>query len=268
MIIRLLGTAAAEGVPALYSDTRVSDHARQHGGRDIRTRAAALIDGCVKIDLGPDTLLQVHRDQLDARDWCGLVFTHSHDDHFSPNEIQYFLYPFSSENAMPFPIYANQWIIDRIAADYPDWPMDLVVTRSFETTNLGPYAITPIHANHLIEEDSHNLIFERGGKKLLYGTDTGLWLEDTWNFLPGQKLDLLVIECTNGRIESDYFGHLGVPQVLEVVDRLHAIGALKPDAKIATTHHSHNGDMTYEELVETFAPHGIVAGYDGLEIEA
>ena len=49
----------------------------------MRTRAAALIDGCIKIDLGPDTLTQVHRDQLDARDWCGLVFTHGHDDHIA-----------------------------------------------------------------------------------------------------------------------------------------------------------------------------------------
>lgn len=266
MHIRLLGTGAAEGIPALYSDTRVSEHARKHGGRDVRTRCSALLDGCIKIDLGPDTLAQVQRDQLDARDWCGLVFTHSHDDHFTPSEIQYFLHPFSSEQHMPFPIYANESILGRIRAAYPEWPMELVRTKSFEVATLADYLVTPIHAYHLIEEDSHNLIFERGGKKLLYGTDTGIWREDTWSFLAGAQIDLLIIECTNGSIETEYFGHLGVKQVLEVIERMHKIGALRPDAKLVTTHHSHNGEMTYAELVAELEPRGIVAGYDGLEI--
>jgi len=265
MLIRLLGTGAAEAVPALFSDTRVSDYAREHGGRNVRTRAAALIDGCIKIDLGPDTIAQVHRDQLDARDWCGLVYTHGHDDHFSPSEIQYFLHPFSAEVHMPFPIFANETILGRIRTCYPEWPMELVATKSFESVTLADYTITPIHANHLLEEDSHNLIFERAGKKILYGTDTGIWLEDTWSFLPGANIDLFVVECTNGRITSDYFGHMGIPQVLSVMERMHKIGALAADAMVVTTHHSHNGEMTYEEIAEACEPHGIVAGYDGLE---
>lgn len=266
MHIRLLGTGAAEGIPALYSDTRVSEYARLHGGRDVRTRSAALIDGCLKIDLGPDTIAQVQRDHLDARDWCGLVFTHGHDDHFTPSEIQYFLHPFSSEVHMPFPIYANESILTKIRETYPEWPMELVVTRSFETVTLADYTITPVHAYHLLEEDSHNLIFERAGRKILYGTDTGIWQEDTWSFLQGVGIDLLVIECTSGRIDGDYFGHLSVAQMLSVVERMHSIGALKPTSQIVTTHHSHNGDMTHDELVMELSPHNILVGYDGLEL--
>ncbi len=266
MLIRLLGTGAAEGIPAFYSDTRVSCVARKEGGREVRTRASALIDGCVKIDLGPDTLAQIQRDRLDARDWCGLVYTHSHDDHFSPAEIQYFLHPFSSSEHMPFPIFANESILVRIREAYPDWPMELVTTRSFESVKLADYLVTPVHAYHLLEEDSHNLIFERGGDKLLYGTDTGVWRDDTWEFLSGAAIDLFVVECTNGKIESDYFGHMGIPLVLDALERMHHIGALKSDAKVVTTHHSHNGDMTYGELVTALEPHGIVVGYDGLEM--
>lgn len=266
MLIRLLGTGAAEGIPAMFSDTRVSCIARREGGREVRTRASALIDGCLKVDFGPDSLAQIHRDRLDARDWCGLIFTHSHDDHFSPSEIQYFLHPFSQCEHMPFPILANEAIVRRIRDAYPEWPMELVTTRSFETVHLVDYAITPIRANHLLEEDSHNLIFERAGERILYGTDTGIWGEETWKFLEGAAIDLLVLECTNGRESSDYFGHLGIPQMLDVLDRMRKVGALKPDATVVSTHHSHNGDMTYAELESDLAQHGIVAGYDGLEV--
>ena len=267
MKIRLLGTAAAEGIPAFYSDSRVSNHAREHGGRNVRSRAAALVDGCLKIDLGPDTLMQMHRDRLDARDWLAVLFTHSHDDHFTPSELQYGLHPFSHGEHMPFPIYANESIIRRISEMYPDWPMELVVTRSFQTTQIGPYNVTPIRANHLLEEDSHNLLIESGGKTLLYGTDTGWWQDASWEHLAGVKIDLLVIECTNGNTQSDYFGHMGIPDVLRVVERMNQIGAINGDTKLVSTHHSHNGNMTYDELVLALEPHGIVAGYDGLEVE-
>src|SRR5690606_11830913 len=86
MNIRLLGTGGADGVPALYSDSRVSLYAREHGGKDIRSRAAALIDGVLKIDLGPDTWSQLTREGLDARDWTALLFTRSDADHFAPDE--------------------------------------------------------------------------------------------------------------------------------------------------------------------------------------
>src|SRR5688572_27504452 len=107
MKVRLLGTGAAEGVPAFYSNTRVSDFARKHGGREIRSRAGALLDNHIKIDLGPDTLFQINRDRLDARAWSALFFTHSHEDHFAIEELQYGLYPFSEESALTFTVFGN-----------------------------------------------------------------------------------------------------------------------------------------------------------------
>jgi phosphoribosyl 1,2-cyclic phosphate phosphodiesterase len=268
MEIRLLGTGAAEGIPALYSGSRVSACARQFGGREVRTRSGALIDGHLKVDFPPDTLMQLHRDGLDARDWSAVFFTHSHDDHFAVDEIQYGLLPFSEEEALPFTIFGNSAVIARLEARYPGWPMDLQQTASFEPVAWGEYTITPIRARHMVgEEDAHNLIVEDGEKSFLYGTDTGRWTDETWAFLSPFRLDGIALECTSGRIHSDYEGHHDLQSFLATVDGLRAEGILKPGARVVSTHHSHNGDLTYAELAEALAPFGIEAGYDGMAFE-
>ena len=44
MKLTYLGTAAAEGVPALFCRCDFCRYARKAGGREIRTRAGALLD--------------------------------------------------------------------------------------------------------------------------------------------------------------------------------------------------------------------------------
>lgn len=264
MTIHLLGTGGADGIPAFYGDSRVSAYAREHRGKDLRTRAAALVDGCLKLDLGPDTWHQVTRDGLDARDWTAVLYTHSDADHFAVDELQYALFPFNDMEFVGFTIYANAVICRRILERYPDWPFELVMTESFRPIEHGGYVITPIHANHSLNEDAHNFIIDDGTKKLLYATDTGVWGDPTWQFLKGFVLDGLVIECSEGRNPTPYFGHLDIESCLGVIGRLRNEGILSASAKIITTHHADSGDCTHAELEEAFAPHDISVGYDGL----
>ncbi len=267
MEVLLLGTGAAEGIPAFYSNGRISQYARAHGGKDIRTRSGAIIDGNLKIDLPPDTLAQMHREGLDAQDWSALLFTHGDDDHFAARELQYALHPFSQMEYVGFTIFGNENICGVINQMYPGWPIEVVQTRSFHCFSHIGYTITPIAARHNHVEDCQNHIIERDGKTLLYATDTGVWHDDTWAFLGDYKLDLLVIECTEGFADEGYDGHLTLRECLFVVDRLRMNGVLKPGAPVVTTHHSHNGDATFGELQEALQPHGIDAGYDGYRIE-
>lgn len=267
MIVRLLGTGAADGIPAFFDANRVSAHARAVGGRELRTRAAALIDGQLKLDFGPDTFAQCLRDGLDPRDWVAVLYTHSDADHFTARELQYALYPFTDNHLAPFAIYANDIVARNIHDRYADWPFEVHVTKSFEPYTVGEYLVTPIKANHSRDEDCQNLIIDDGKVAVLYATDTGWWSDETWAFLNGMKLDALVIECTNGRCNCDYWGHLNVETCIATVTRLREMGTLPADAPVVTTHHSHEGDMTYEELVAALAPHGITAGFDGYELE-
>jgi phosphoribosyl 1,2-cyclic phosphate phosphodiesterase len=267
MIVRLMGTGGADGIPAFYGNDRVSQYARAHRGKDIRTRAAAVIDDTLKIDLGPDTYHQMVRDGLDPRAWSALLFTHSDADHFAPDELMYVLYPFVEEDYVQFTIYANEFICDRIQAKFPDWPFELVATHSFQTFSHGEYTITPVHAFHKPEEDAHNFVIQDGRTTFLYATDTGLWEEPTWNALAQHSIDGMVIECAEAFADSNYDGHLDAHEVLYVVNRMRSEGILREGAPVLTTHMSSRGDATHQELTDFFAPYGIEVGYDGQVLE-
>lgn len=267
MRIRLLGTGAADGIPGWFSDTEVSAHAREHGGKDVRTRSGALVDGHLKIDLSPDTSWQLQRDGLDARDWTGIVFTHSHDDHLAVDEIQYGLHPFNDHEYLPYTIYGNESVCARIEEHYPGWPIELVRTRSFEPFAHMDFEITPVRAHHGVDEDTQNLLIERDGRTLLYATDTGIWEEPTWSFLEGRTVHALVLECTEGVRSTHYAGHLDTDECIAVVRRLRVQGTLPHGAPVFTTHHSHLGGGTHAELEAVLGPEGVGVGYDGLEFD-
>lgn len=267
MILRILGSGSADGIPAFFSDDRVSEHARRFGGKDIRTRSGALVDGHIKIDLPPDTLHQLQRDGLRASDWTALVFTHSHDDHFSYAELQYAVHPFNDNLFAPFAIYGNAFVLSEISAYYPDWPFELHETRSFVPFRHAGYTITPVRAEHLEDEDAQNLLIDDGQRTLLYATDTGWWPEVTWNFLRDRHLDLLVLECTEAFAPTPYHGHLDARSFLKALERLRSQGTVDERTVVCTTHHSHSGEATHEELERFFGPHGVRVGFDGLELE-
>ncbi len=268
MVIHILGSGGADGIPALYSDTRVSRHARQFGGKDVRSRAAALVDGVIKIDFGPDTWSQITREGLDARDWIAVVYTHSDSDHFAIEELQYVLYPFNDYESAGFTIYGNNVISEAIRCRYPDWPFEVVTTRSFCPVQCCGYDVTPIKAKHgSPDEDTHNLIVQHGGKTLLYATDTGIWEEPTWAFLGEHKLDCLVLECTEAFATTAYNGHLDLAEFKSVLERLRKLGTVSGKTHVITTHHSHNGEATHEELVRELEPLGVTVGFDGLKVE-
>jgi len=44
MEIQYLGTAAAEGFPALFCDCETCKKARNTGGKDVRTRTQSIVD--------------------------------------------------------------------------------------------------------------------------------------------------------------------------------------------------------------------------------
>lgn len=261
-----MGTGAADGIPGLFSTSRVCEYARRVGGKEIRSRSSALVDGVVKIDFGPDTWAQVQALGLRPMDWQAILLTHSHDDHFTPSEFKYLFPPFAEE-VKPPTVYGNTKVCELLrraferASEIPLFPL-----RPFQKVTIGDYEITPIKAFHQEDEDSLNFIVRRE-KALLYAVDTGMYESETWEFLSVQKIDLLVIECTGGLNPCRYGMHLNAEQVVEMVERLRKTAALMLDSRVCTTHHGHTGDATHEELETFFAPYGIEVGYDGKIIE-
>ena len=82
-----LGTAAAEGWPAVFCRCKYCLEAQRLGGKNIRTRSQAIINDDLLIDLPPDTYLHKLAHNLDLTRVKYLLLTHCHMDHFYPQEL-------------------------------------------------------------------------------------------------------------------------------------------------------------------------------------
>ena len=67
MRIKYLGTAAAEGIPALFCNCDVCKKAREVGGKEFRTRSQAIIDRKLLIDFPADTLMHMQKYNIDIK---------------------------------------------------------------------------------------------------------------------------------------------------------------------------------------------------------
>lgn len=266
MELLLQGSGAADGIPALFADSEVSDYARQHGGPDRRSRSAALIDGHIRIDLGPDVWYQCASQNIRPSEWTSILFTHTHDDHFAIAELQLLLFPFCPETASPITLYGNEMAEQLLSERYAEWPFEFQVVRSFEPFALGDYKVTPFAAYHKLDEDSLNYLISKDGKTICYASDTGYWQEPTWEFLADQRIDALVIECTEGLHRTTYHGHMDLKECIAAVERLRTLGALHSTSAVMTTHHSHLGGLTHAGLTAALAPHQIEPGFDGKRV--
>jgi phosphoribosyl 1,2-cyclic phosphate phosphodiesterase len=270
MKITLLGTGSAEGWPGLFCTCHVCRRSRQLRGRNIRSRSSAMLDGVVKIDLSPDTFHHVVTHDLDLTRLEFLVFTHPHDDHLAPAELQYLSWMFVPEPiTRPLPVLGSRSVTDKIKAFLADkeLPLDIQCMEPWITVTRGEWSVTPVMAHHDPSNICFNLIVSRAGKSLLYATDTGWYDPPTWQFLERAKLDGIVVEVSRGPEESGYEGHLSIPEAIRLRERLVSCGTLPRDAPVVTTHHSHLGGLLHDEMEALLNPHGIQVGYDGLTFE-
>lgn len=269
----ILGTAAAEGVPALFCGCEACTMARQRGGKETRARQSLFIAPDILIDLGPDCLYALHRFSLDWTGLAAILYTHSHDDHCLPTQIEYLHGPTFSRNRSveKTTLYGNDDVRAKIApfTNYPEVVVKPAVP--FEPIALPNATATPIRSYHRPADEEHtlNYIIERDGRTLLYALDTGSYDDQTWDYLGTRRLDTVIMECTFGIHPADpkWPFHLGLPDVVRMKDRLQAVGAINADTQYIITHFSHNGVAPYEEFSALANPHGIQVAYDGLRVE-
>jgi phosphoribosyl 1,2-cyclic phosphate phosphodiesterase len=267
----ILGTAAAEGWPALWCPCEACDEARRIGGKNIRRRCAYQLGDRIHVDFGPDSLNQMVQFGLQYHRLEHLLITHSHYDHICPQEIGYRREGFTT---LPpdriLNIYGNEEVrqkLGTIGHTLEECRARFVPITPFEAIDLGEdVTATPLAADHADEEGAVIYLFERNGRALLQANDTGWFPEPTWDFLTTKQLDFVVIECTYGPREGGHH-HLGASEVIEVRERLLKIGAISPDSRVIATHFSHNGGWLHERLEGFFAPHGIEVAFDGMELD-
>jgi len=270
MKLQLLGTAAAEGWPAVFCGCGYCERARELGGKNIRSRSQAVIDDCILVDLPPDTYMHMALNGLKLYEIEHLIVTHSHGDHWQPWELIMRGPGFSQKNAGVLTVYGNAAVMDGVRKIYNEQPgtEKYVACRQlkpFESVRIGKYEITALRALHKRDEECLLYLVGDGADRILYGLDTGCFPEDTWAFLENVKLSTVVLDCTfQGRAEGT--NHMGLPDNVKVRQRLLETGAANDKTAFIVHHFSHNGGLDHETLETEAAKAGFLAAYDGMTV--
>ena len=282
MELLYLGTAAAEAVPAVFCTCPACKHAWQTGGKEVRTRSGALVDGLLKLDVGPDSYLQLLKNRLDYARVHSVLITHTHEDHLLVGDIacRHQGYAHLPENDPPMTLYGNERL-GALLAPYFNDRVAFQRVRPFETVQIEGYAVTPLEAVHCVSsasgagwpvvfegraytraEEAMFYLIEKNGESILYAHDTDEFTPADMEFLAGKKIDLISLDCTNGRLHCDYIGHMGAQENLRMKERLLANGAADGHTLFVANHFSHNGLLPYAEM-EKLLP-GFLVSYDSM----
>lgn len=271
------GTAAAEGIPAVFCDCPTCQAARALGGKNVRTRAQMLIDGKLLIDLGPDTYAHALRYGVSLLDVRHVFITHSHSDHFYGEDLVFRAggYCHDSRN-QPLHLYGNEKVrllLEKKRAVYDDAGnfdscVQFHTLTAFQTVNLAQYEITPLPAVHDRLESCFIFAVHSSADDtwLLYGNDTAMFPEETMGALAGRRFDLISLDCTCGSIPAAST-HMTLPMCRTLAARLRAQDTIGADTQVVLTHFSHNAGLLHQQLCSLAAPDGFTVAYDGMRVE-
>jgi phosphoribosyl 1,2-cyclic phosphate phosphodiesterase len=282
MQLTFLGTAASEGYPDAFCRCANCEGARRLGGRNLRLRAAALVDDDLLIDFGPDimTASMLYGAPLSSVAYC--LQTHDHEDHLSPDNffsrspmcavqgaprMRYFAHRNAIVRAMRALGNESALIDGMPSAELCDQlNLDVTPIEPFQTFSAGSYRITTVRARHAPETVAMLFVIERGGRTLFYATDTSDFPEETWSALRGFRFDVVALDHTFGDRERPDGGHMTGNQFRAHLARMREEGMLAGDARVYAHHLAHHSNPLHDELTSIGARHGYEIAYDGLRV--
>lgn len=275
MQLQYLGTAAAEAFPAVFCHCDVCRRARQLGGKNLRARSGALINGKLLIDFPPDIFALSVKLGLDLGSINNLMVTHAHDDHFAVHELLLRDTAYSArfpEGETPLRVFGNAAVVSMLhaalqrafgASERLSFAIHEV--QPFQPFDVDDLRVIPLRALHNRREDCLIYIVEHDGKRLLYAHDTGYFPEEDWTYLAGMHFDLVSLDCCSGP-DRDGNYHMGIPDNIEVKQRLEQLQCITAESRIIINHFSHNCGALYDELVAASEPYGFTVSYDGMTV--
>ncbi len=274
MKIQYLGTAAAEGWPALFCKCESCEKARKLGGKNIRTRSQSIVDDKLLLDMPADTYFHALNYGIDFSSLQDILITHSHEDHFYPLDMILKAPPYAQEGAVKnINVYGNSVIVKMLkeAMSLSGIPKirDYIIpiqVEPFVPFDVGEYKVTALLADHIPNEKCYIYCIEKNGKRLLYAHDTGVFPEKTWEYLPGIKFDAVSLDCTFG-LGYNERGHMGLPNADDVKQRMLREGCADSKTKFIINHFSHNANKTHEELSDSAEKFGFLTAYDGMTVD-
>lgn len=257
MKITFLGTGTSQGVPVIGCKCEVC---KSTDSKDKRLRTSAMVEVEEKrfiIDAGPDFRYQMLRAGISKID--ALLLTHEHKDHTGGiDDVRAF-------NFVDYPIihtihiYSNSTTIEAIRRDFhyafatdkyrgvPEIRTHIITEQ--ESFFVEGIEITPIVGQH--SERFRSVGYRIGN--LAYLTDMNYIAPEEIAKLRG--VEVLVINALRWETHSSHFS---VEEAIKIIDSV-------APKRAYLTHMSHRIGLHSE--LEHRLPKGVMAAYDGLEVE-
>lgn len=269
MKLTYLGTAAAEGFPAVFCNCEYCKEARRLKGKNIRTRSQSLVNDDLLIDLPADTYHHFLTNDIEGDKIKYLLLTHSHSDHFYPNELHMRSGAFAHDlRSGKLEVFCGEGSYNMFNETNPA-DCNATLLKAFETVKVGNYEVTALPARHFIGDNAFFYVI-KGEKTILYAHDTGYFYEEVFEFIKekGFVFDMITMDCTNVDIPSGSEGsHMDVEHVLLATKRMEELGAVTDKTIKYINHFSHNANPMQHILEERVKPFGFKVSYDGCEVE-
>ena len=281
MEILYMGTAAEERIPGMFCHCELCQKSLKLGGKNIRTRAQALIDDTLLMDFGSDTYAHFVRDGKTLWDIRNILLTHSHPDHLTLEVFSSRYHWLTAETTKydTIRLYTSAGVIDKIwrvvearglEKEMIEKTWEFIPMEFFQTIEIDGYQVTPLPAKHAVPEKAFVFLIEKDGKTIFYGNDTGTFGTeiDEWLAEHHKHIDLLSLDCTKGDIETPYYGHMSMSQGRAIADRFLEKGVIDATTKLYFTHFAHGCKMTHDELEQTAKEkYGFKVTYDGFRLD-
>ena len=279
MKITVLGTAAATGMPLAFCNCDICRQSRKLGGRNIRKRSSAVINGELLIDLGPDSINACSMYGIDAGKIRYLVQTHSHSDHFDAGHFVARSPEYASKCQEHLDIVCSagtaedmdRWIKENESIDLFDerrqreLDYSLHLIKHGETLEFGDYSVTAIDSGHDARVEALIYIISYKDKTLLYGTDMLEISPEAWKIMERFKLDAAFLDQTYGEGYNSG-GHPDAGMIKTYVKAMREKDIINERSLVYATHISHEGNDIHEKMEALAAANGYHIAYDGMEL--
>ena len=274
MKIKVLGTAAYERVPAMFCSCPICNYAREHGSKEVRTQAQVLINDDLLVDFGQDSFYHSLRFGVDFQQIKNILITHSHSDHFIPEDFLMTKAPYG-HNDIELNVYGGQSSYEAFLPHSQKTKAEFTVVSAYQTFEVGKYTVTALPARHGTKTPFIYIIND-GEKTILYGNDSGIEYDEVYEFIKNGKysFDLVISDCTNGNLHFEKINsHKSFKDNIFHKQKLTENGNVTDKTIWVITHFSHNGlldnnqPLSHENVSAIAEKMGMVAAYDGITFE-
>jgi adenosylcobinamide kinase / adenosylcobinamide-phosphate guanylyltransferase len=257
MNLTVVGTGSADGWPNPHCGCASCTDARTSGR--LRGQTAALLDGELLLDCGPETPAAVQRAGLDLRALRHVLITHGHPDHCSPA----FLLFRSWVHDRPLDVVGPAEVVEQARMWVaPDSAVRFLAVRPGDRHQLGRYDVRVLAATHGAPGSSVLYDVTGPGGRLLYATDTGPLPGPTVEAVRDAAFDAVLLEETFGDHLEHGTDHLDLATFPEQLRRLREVGAIVADTDVVAVHLSHRNPPS-DELARRLSAWGARVVDDG-----